>query len=591
MRSIYAFHQKGEQLTRILAFSPYAVWRVHANYETTITRACQLRGGEIKHILCDEVFAECDISSEASGRSSELCHWCQTGAKAAMEDAGLPYDWLSRYLEPNDQKEVFAWAQELRPEDFSSACYRGFPVGDCVRSSVVSRFRSFPIRMDDWQTVSVYRGFLHGAALAYIGLERALEEWKPDAIVLFNGRFSMIRVALTLAKQHSLRVLIHEAPRRPGTVYLVENDHVANPRPVTRFLKEWTEVPLTTEQLEQVAGLLRERRYGHNAPGMIQFATAPNGAGKVRENLGLKSGRTLIALFSTSTDEAAGDFDLHCPFPSQEVWIEKVVDWISNKPDCDMVIRVHPCLSGKSGIPRADSQIEWFKALRLHLPPNVTLVMPDDSLSSYDLMDVADLGVTYGSTAGAEMFALGKPMVSVLGYPTYESVPGIGLIMNAEELNDILDKALTLRPSREFRRHAFRYLYRYYFHMQLPFPLVTMTAAFESKLNYQTSEDLVPGKDSTLDSICGYLLEGKSIFASPDAKQSLLNTADEDAFFDKLEADPSWLSVRQSEIDTLRESTARKAQGTIKLLLHLSLRIIKATIPIKLRSRIGQALQ
>jgi len=242
-------------------------------------------------------------------------------------------------------------------------------------------------------------------------------------------------------------------------------------------------------------------------------------------------------------------------------------------------------------MPRADSQIKWFEALRLRLPSNVKLVMPDDPLSSYDLMDVADIGITYGSTAGAEMFALGKPVVAAAGYPTYESVPGIVLIRNSEELNEVLDRALTLRPSRELRRYGFRYLYRYYFHMQLPFPLVTMAADFESKLNYQTTEELAPGKDPTLDSVSGFLLEGKPIFADPDAQQLLLSPAEEDAFFNKLEADPAWLRAGQSEVDALRQSTSKKAQGTVKVLLRFSLRVIKATIPFKLRTRIGQALQ
>ena len=52
-------------MTRVLAFTPYARWHFHTKYETTLTRACQARGAEVKHLLCDGLLSECDIYKAA----------------------------------------------------------------------------------------------------------------------------------------------------------------------------------------------------------------------------------------------------------------------------------------------------------------------------------------------------------------------------------------------------------------------------------------------------------------------------------------------------------------------------------------------
>jgi hypothetical protein len=584
-------------LTRILAFSPYAAWRVHANYETTITRACQVRGAEVKHILCDGVFAECDVSNSTgtpTGRTAELCRWCQGEARVAIEEAGLAHEWLSRYIEPQEKRAIVAWAQGLRPEEFADSTFHGFPVGSCVRSSMVSYFRTFPIRLDDWQTSNIFRGFLHGAAQTYVGFKHLLEEWQPDALVLFNGRLSMTRVALTLARERGVRVLIHESPRTPGTIFVLENDHVVSAAPVRRFWEAWEGVPLTEAQLLRVAGWLADRRYGRSGPGIFKFATAPQGAKDLKSKLGLQ-GRKLIALFNSSTDESAGDPDIDAVFPTQEDWIEKVVQWIARRPQWDLVIRTHPCLAGQIGISRAQSQIEWFNALRSRLPANARVVMPDDPLSAYDLMDAADVGLTYGSTAGIEMFALGKPVVAIPGYAIYADagVPGLILTDDPATLDRQMDRAMELTATREFQRAAFRYLYRYYFHMQMAFPLVSMVDQFESRVNYDSPEALKAGSDPVLDRICAFLLEGKPIFVDPDNASLQLTTEDEDEFFDRIASDPEWLKSVRSEVTATVVPTGVQAEqrGLSSILLYSLVRLLRRGIPERVRVRLRQAWQ
>ena len=111
-------------MTKILAFTPYSLWKFHTDYEYAISRACRARGAEVKHLLCDGVFSECDmgnVSKSPAGRPPEVCLQCQRKAHAAAAELGLSADWLSHYLEPAERAAASAWAQGLAPDEFRTA--------------------------------------------------------------------------------------------------------------------------------------------------------------------------------------------------------------------------------------------------------------------------------------------------------------------------------------------------------------------------------------------------------------------------------------------------------------------------------------
>jgi len=56
-------------------------------------------------------------------------------------------------------------------------------------------------------------------------------------------------------------------------------------------------------------------------------------------------------------------------------------------------------------------ELNFFQRLKTVLPANVALVMPDDKVSTYALIDRTDLGLVYGSTVALEMACRGKKVL------------------------------------------------------------------------------------------------------------------------------------------------------------------------------------
>ena len=110
-------------MTRILIFSPYALWTIHTIYEETIAKACQAQGATVEYLLCDGLLPECDQhwdSKTNSPRPFDLCQRCQTTAKASLDNLGFPYRWLGDFVSQAEKAAAFAWAQGVTPAELRS---------------------------------------------------------------------------------------------------------------------------------------------------------------------------------------------------------------------------------------------------------------------------------------------------------------------------------------------------------------------------------------------------------------------------------------------------------------------------------------
>ncbi len=529
-------------MTRILIFSPYALWANHTIYEESIARACQAQGAVVAYLLCDGLLPECDQhwdSKSNSPRPPDLCQRCRAKSKGNLDNLNFPYRWLGDFISPDEKAKAFAWAQSVPPTEMRQATFEANPLGEWVLSSVISYFRRYPPDMDNQHVVSVFRGFLVSAAIVATGITNYLETNAIDAALLFNGRQSITRVALELFRLHGIRVLTHErAEFQRGHLNVRPNAHCMNLQPFKALWSEWSQVPLKRESLDAALKWLIQRRYGANLA-WIPFNTSFIRDSSLRGRMNLSRHKRLWALFTSSTDEIAGDPLWQGPYESQETWVRDVVQWVALRDDVELIIKVHPNLGGNNYIGKAVDELRIYQEMKPSLPANVRIVLPEDSVNAYSLADEADLGLTFGSTIGLEMAMLGKPVL-LASRALYEQATQIVTLRARESLPGMLERCLQATTNREIQREAFRVAH-YYFASELPFPAVDVFGVFDVKLNDNYREDASLIKDDSLNRICRFLIKGGPLFDSPTAEERYRTTADEDVFFDRLARSPHYL--------------------------------------------------
>ncbi len=537
-------------MTRVLGFSPYPNIH-HMAYELTLTRACQVRGAQVKHVTCDGLFSECDMhlaSWHGTPRPYDICQRCQASSLQIFAGGQFAKERLGQHVSGADRREAFCWAHSLRLDAFLTAEFRSYPVAEWVVSSVATQFRQYPPVLTDSYSVSTFRNYLHSGALACMAVDHLLDTWSPDAVIVVNGRQSLTRIMVELARRRGIRVLTHDGPNRVFTRFLQANAHCISLDPFKQFWKQWRDIPLTKQQLQECRVWLSRRRY-NRSPAVCSLPNIRAFAGVRRRRDNGASGRPLVAVFTTSTDEIASDPEWRGPFGEQRCWIEMTLEYAARHPEIDWIIRVHPNSRVQVHLPVGYGDVRYFESLSGCLPPNVEMIPAESPLSTYALMDAAHVGLMYTSLVGIEMAMFGKPVV-LASRTFYEDVAPILAVRNVDDYFSLLDQAIKQRPSREIRRAAFRFAYRFMFHVNPEFPELTRTALKEGRFPTCHEAELAPGKYPEIDRICDFLMDGKPLFPAPPV--SLAGSlAEEDRFFEELEGtdDPyrdPWLEARVS---------------------------------------------
>jgi hypothetical protein len=516
----------------VLCYAPYNRWALHGLWEMTILRALKLRGAEVEYVLCDGLYTDCDqFWGAIEPRPANACVACQASVINLVSQMGMDFVWLGRYLTTDEGREAKRWADSLAPEELLRATYGSWEVGEWIRSSVQSHFRSNEIDVRRPAMEKVVRSYLYSGLIACFGLDRLLVESAPDVLLLFNGRQSSTRVALELARRRQVRVVTHERGLRYETLALVENEPCYSLKPYRRYWREWGDVPLTEAEVYDAARLMAEREHGRGLA-WSPLSAPPQPVDEVRAQLGLSAERPTWVLFTSSDDETAGDEDYASPFASQREWIERTIEHARRNPQLDLVIRVHPNTGSRRSTGANRVQLEEMKRLAEALPPNVRMIEPDEDISSYSLMEICAVGLVWISTVGLELACKGKNVVVAAG----NYVAGTSFVHTVEDPADyeqMLDSLTGLAPgaaSAEIKRLALRLAYGMFFRIPIDFPLVAMPNHKTGRLTYNSTDALLPGRDPGLDRCVRVLLEGEPVCPAPNPPDLARTIEAEDAF-------------------------------------------------------------
>jgi hypothetical protein len=145
------------------------------------------------------------------------------------------------------------------------------------------------------------------------------------------------------------------------------------------------------------------------------------------------------------------------------------VQYFATRPEVQLVIRIHPGELITKGPSVADVVLKTLPSL----PENIHLVPADARVNTYDIVDIAELGLVYTTTVGMEMAMSGVPVI-VVGNTHYRNK---GFTLDPENwqgyfelLTDVLINPGKYRLSQEQVEQAWNYAYRFFFDYPHPFP-------------------------------------------------------------------------------------------------------------------------
>ena len=304
------------------------------------------------------------------------------------------------------------------------------------------------------------------AALAAL---KWMQTHKPDVVLIPNGLILEMGIVFRVARYLNIPAVTFEFNDQREQIWLAQNTSIM--RQDTDYLvRDRCSLPMTDGMYERLADLENARRGARvwgKSKRLWQYVSA-QGAEQTRRALGLDDRPVVLLAANVLGDSLTLGRNIFAGSMSE--WITRTVQYFAKRTDVQLVIRVHP---GEKLVPQAKSMGTVVREALPEIPSHIHLIGALDNVNTYDLIEIADLGLAYTTTVGVETAMNGIPVISC-GETHYRG-RGFTLDPNSwEEYFSTLEKVLSNLPAHRLTEEqtakAWNYAYRFFFEYPRPFP-------------------------------------------------------------------------------------------------------------------------
>lgn len=292
---------------------------------------------------------------------------------------------------------------------------------------------------------------------------------KPDVVLIPNGLILEMGIVFRVARHLGIDAVTYEFNDQREQIWLAQNSSIMQQE--TDYLVDARcGLPVTDAMFERVADLENARRGARvwgKSKRLWQYVSS-QGAAETRKLLNLDDRPVVMLAANVLGDSLTLGRDIFAA--SMTEWITKTVQYFAKRTDVQMVIRVHP---GEKLVPQAKSMGTVVREALPELPSHIHVIGALDKINTYDLIEIADVGLAYTTTVGLETAMNGRPVISC-GQTHYRG-RGITIDPNTwDEYYATLEKVLGDIPAHQMNEKqiefAWNYAYRFFFEYPRPFP-------------------------------------------------------------------------------------------------------------------------
>lgn len=464
-------------------------------------RALQLRGADVKVLLCGSRLAGCEIKNVNNRTSTDPCLACRFNDQHVAGMLGLDTVHLADVVPPNDVSVIEGTAAGLAADYPSEFIYKGVNIIPIVNDSVI-RFFYGAVPADPVQLRPVREQHLISAMIGLNAAESLGRTFAPE--VLLNNMFvySMAEPYYRYfgnAKTTRLST-VSITPVDYHSVILNIMDHFRSSERYYRYVKYRKGAHLTATESAVLGKRVADRTKG--AIRMFKDQGYFDETANVKELLSIDEKKRNIFLFSNIYwDLATGETG---QFGDILTWIYDTIDILNDRDDIHLYIKTHPGEKFDSA-PSRKGIADFIREKYPVLPRHVTMVLPEMKVKPYDLFPYIDLGLVYSGTLGLEMLLCDIPVAAAGKAPFGGKGFAFEPATTEEYTKILLGDVPPLKPNKaDVELFAYFYLIKNF----VPWNLTKQVFGdvFDG-YSFDSLADLLPGANPQLDHICNCILD------------------------------------------------------------------------------------
>jgi hypothetical protein len=329
--------------------------------------------------------------------------WLRYEEKLRTSAAGEADVMLSKYKTFNELK---------------SYRYEGVEVGKHVLSAVGrTHFRAYfdPLASDYYPTM---RKHLETTILKAMVMDKVMSEYGIDQVLMNEPNYTDVGVSQTATLKGKCYIQFC-SPYEENVFILKRYFRGTTVNPISLSGKVWSKLqamPISQQMEADIQHLLGDKYSGNNLFSKRIGLDAPKEERNVLiRKLNLDPARKTAVIFSNVLWDANMFWGSDLFPDGAEQWLVETVGLALKNPKLNWIVKVHPANVWKMkqvGVSIVYNDVEVLREKYGHLPENIRIVLPEDSINPVSLFAVTDVGLTIRGTVGIELPLWGVPCVT-----------------------------------------------------------------------------------------------------------------------------------------------------------------------------------
>lgn len=395
--------------------------------EAKLASVLQNMGHEVSYVSCHRALkpycvtmtAQYVFQDSPEKIKNRVCMKCEKSADFLTKRYNLKNYSLNDYLNKEDFTEIEKIISTTPKENYVELKYQDVPVGRKALYEFLLQNKKSDFDFNETQW-GHYKMALESCLKSLIAGTKIIKEVRPDLIIAYNTQYGVNGVIQSYGENHNIPVyFIHGGLNLSRTYYdlmIALAPPPENYKRVAAAWKKYENVPLKTKEVSDVLGHLKELFNANSVFVYSSPTTSTRPDIRALYGIGPKQ-KILVATMSSYDERFAAESNLTLAetkdsvFKSQIEWIQYLVDYVKDKPDLFLLVRVHPREFPNKREKVKSQHAEKLSQIFNNLPSNINVNWPTDNISLYHIAEEASVFLNAWSSTGKEMAALGRPVV------------------------------------------------------------------------------------------------------------------------------------------------------------------------------------
>ena len=484
-----------------------------------ILMALKLRGAEIVSVLTENFYKDEDVvyGGIYNENRKELIKDYDKIEKGILKNLlNIKCEHLEKHLLLKDHFEAERIAAELNLDNYRTYKYKNYEIGQQC-SVITCNMNNMPEMINKPEYIRQFKMHAYNIIRLLNVYERIFNKVKPDVVLSNIPFYYKWGVPFSIAKNYDIPFYSAKLGEKKNSIaFTKDTDIMFDSSPAWESFKNQKLDEKTNKFIEEYIA----KRIKNEVSYHFSYLKMNKNSLEFQDFFKKIDKNKPIIFFPSNIVFDAAVFVKNSIFESPIDMIKNVIIFFNMNPQYQLIIKAHPA---ESTVYRENIEFTKYrlkniiKNLELKLNNNITFLDYDTKISTYDIIPIINIGITYTSSTEMEMAWSGKPVIACAS--CHNSNKGFTYEPNSiDEFFSLIQQLISREQTEEEIKQRIdlskKYYLLYYYHTLVNFEAFqgNESDSVEQCFKIQSYEEMLPGKNPALDYICDKILSKQPIY-------------------------------------------------------------------------------